>query len=81
VIKNGDATSVHVKLTQSGVSPNFRMLVPIYLELTDGKVTRMGSVTITGSKTIEQTVQLPKSLAQVKRVSINYYYDVLSIEN
>jgi hypothetical protein len=79
--KNGDATSLHVKLIQSGVSPDFRMPVPIYLELTDGKIIRLGSVTITGCKTIDQTVQLPKLPAPVKRVVINYYYDVLSTEN
>jgi hypothetical protein len=57
------------------------MPVPIYLELTDGKIIRLGSVTITGCKTIDQTVQLPKLPAPVKRVVINYYYDVLSTEN
>jgi aminopeptidase N len=82
VTQNSDGTSaVHVKLTQSGVSPNFRMPVPLYLEFADGKVMRLGSVTITGSKTIDRTVQLPKMPAPVKRASINYYYDVLAIEN
>ena len=79
--QNGDATTLHFKLTQSGVPPNFRMAVPIYLELATGKILRLGSVNITGLKTIDQTVQLPKLPAAVKRVSINYYYDVLAIEN
>jgi aminopeptidase N len=78
---NGDATSLHLKLVQSGVSANFRMPVPVYLELVDGKVIRLGSINVTGSKTIDQTVQLPKMPTAVKRVVINYYYDVLSIEN
>jgi hypothetical protein len=55
--------------------------VPIYLEFVDGKIMRLGSITITGPKTIEQTVKLPKLPSAVKRVSINYYYDVLAAEN
>jgi hypothetical protein len=79
--QNGDATSLHIKLIQSGVSDKFKMLVPLYLELTDGKIIRLGAINITGNKTIDQTVQLGKLPAPVKRVSINHYYDVLSIEN
>jgi aminopeptidase N len=79
--QNGDATSLHIKLTQSGVSPYFKMLVPVYVEMADGKIIRLGSFRITGTGTIEQTVQLPKLQAPVKRVSINYYYDVLATEN
>jgi hypothetical protein len=41
----------------------------------------LGAVTITGCKTIDQTVQVPKLPAPVKRVVINYYYDVLAVEN
>jgi hypothetical protein len=80
-IQNGDATSLHIKLTQSGVSDKFRMPVPIYLELEGGKIMRLGSINITGDKTVDQTVQLPKLPARVKRVFVNYYYDVLSTEN
>jgi hypothetical protein len=40
----------------------------------------IGHATIVGDSTIEQTVALPK-LPPVKRVLINYYYDVLSTEN
>jgi hypothetical protein len=79
--QNGDATSLHLKLVQSGVSDKFKMLVPIYVELTDGKIIRLGSFTVSGNKTIEQTVPLGKLPAPVKKVVINYYYDVLSIEN
>jgi aminopeptidase N len=79
--QNGDATSLHIKLVQSGVPDKFRMPVPLYLELEGGKVIRLGSVNVTGNKTIDQTLQLPKLPAKVKRVSINYYYDVLSTEN
>jgi hypothetical protein len=76
--QNGDTTSLHLKLTQSGVPSKFKMIVPVYLELTNGKVIRPGSFSLLGSDTIDQTVQLPKLPAPVKRVAINYYYDVLS---
>jgi aminopeptidase N len=79
--QSGDATNLHFKLIQSGVSDKFRMPVPIYLELSDGKVLRLGSVNITGNKTIDQTVQLPKFSSPIKRVVINYFYDVLSTDN
>ena len=81
ITPNGDGNSMHFKLTQSGVSANFRMAVPFYVEYTDGKVIYLGSVVIVGDKTIEQTVALPKLPAPVKRLLINYNYDVLSTEN
>jgi Peptidase family M1 domain len=79
--QNGDATSLHLKLTQSGVPANFKMLVPIYLEYADGKVLHAGSIRIFGSNAVEQTVNLPKTPTAVKRAQINYLYDVLSTEN
>jgi hypothetical protein len=81
VTQQGDATSLHVKLTQSGVPAGFRMAVPIYFELGDGRVVRFASINILGDKTVEQTVALPKSSVPVKRVLINYLYDVLCTEN
>ena len=79
--QNGETTSLHFKLTQSGVGENFKMLVPIYLETADGKLLRLGSATIHGSKTVDQTVQLPKSASPIKRALIDYNYDVLATEN
>jgi len=78
---NDKGTSLHLKLVQSGIPDTFKMMVPIYLEMNDGKVVRAGAITITGSKTIEQTVQLPKLSVPVKRALINHFYDVLSVEN
>ena len=60
VTENAGVDSLHFKLTQSGVSPNFKMLVPIYLEFADGKVLRIGAVHITGSDTLEQTAKNTK---------------------
>jgi hypothetical protein len=81
VTQKADGTSsLHFKLVQSGVSADFKMPVPIYIEFADGRLMRMGSVTIVGNTTQEQTVALPK-MPPVKKVSINHLYDVLSTEN
>ncbi len=77
VTAKDDQNSLSIKLTQSGVSPDFRMPVPLYLEFANGKVLRLGEIIITGNETIEHTVALPKLPAPVKRVLINYYDDVL----
>ena len=81
IMQNGDVQSLHVRLVQSGVSKDFKMAVPLYLELSDGRVVRWISAKISGSSTIDQTVPLPKTPSPVKRVLINYDYDVLCAEN
>jgi hypothetical protein len=78
---SGDGTALHLKLTQSGVSPQFKMPVPVYLELADGHILRFGEINMVGSSTFEHTFNLPKMPTPIKKVSINYYYDVLSVEN
>jgi len=79
--QSGDATTLHIKLTQSGVPANFKMMVPLYLELVDGRTTRLGLIPIAGDSSFDKTVQLPKYPVPVKRAMINYNYDVLAIEN
>jgi hypothetical protein len=81
VTPNAEGSSIHFKLTQSGVPPTFKMPVPIYLEMADGTVLHLGRVAIVGSTPVEQTVQVPKLSSPIKRVSINDFYDVLSREN
>lgn len=78
VSTSGGQTVLSVKLTQSGVSDGFKMLLPLYVELQDGRVMRLGSAALTGNKTIEQTIPLGQT--PVKRVLLNHYYDVLSLE-
>jgi hypothetical protein len=78
---DGDKTTLHFKLVQSGVPTDFKMLVPLYLEFSDGKISRLGEIGITGNRTVDQTVSLPKTPVPIKRALINYYYDVLSMEN
>jgi hypothetical protein len=56
------------------------MLVPLYLELANGLIVHLGVIPLVGDTTFEKTVQLPKLPSPVKRAMLNYYYDVLSIE-
>ncbi|HUK43250.1 MAG TPA: M1 family aminopeptidase, partial [Candidatus Bathyarchaeia archaeon] len=66
------------KLTQSGVDKNFGMPVPIYLELANGNIIRLGSTVMVGNATNEQTVTLNSLKDTPRRAMINYNYDVLS---
>ena len=76
--KEGDETTVHFKVTQAGVSENFEMLVPLYIELADKKVSLMGQMAIRGSNTVEQTLKLGKVPGTPTRIVANYNYDLLS---
>jgi hypothetical protein len=66
------------KISQSGVDDNFRMLVPIYVELPDGRVVSLGRARITGNNTLEQKVTLKGVKTAPKRALVNYNYDVLA---
>ncbi|UWZ85000.1 M1 family metallopeptidase [Occallatibacter riparius] len=81
VSPNGDALALHFKLSQSGVPAGFKASVPMYLELADGRVIKVGFLGMRGVETKEQTVQVRKLPVGVKKVWVNYYYDVLSTEN
>ncbi|MFZ0303708.1 MAG: M1 family aminopeptidase [Terracidiphilus sp.] len=76
-----DGSAVHIKLVQSGVSDSFKGLVPIYLELANGQILRAWQMRMTGNGTYEHTLNVPKLPAPIKKVSINYYYDLLCTEN
>jgi hypothetical protein len=67
---------LNMKLAQSGVSPDFRMAVPIYLELASGKIARLGFARAVGNTTVEQKVA-PKGVKEKpRRAMINRYHDV-----
>lgn len=72
--ENGQ-TVLTAQLTQSGVSDEFAMPVPIYLEK-DGKRMRLGSVGIIGSTTSEQ-IRVPLSF-KPDAVLANASHDVLA---
>jgi aminopeptidase N len=66
------------KVTQSDVSPNFKMVVPIYLDFGKG-IVRLGTIPVMGNMTTEEfQVKLPE---KPKRVMINYHYDILASES
>ena len=75
---NGDILTGRV--TQSGVSDNFAMLVPVYVDLGKGWV-RLGAATIRGNSTTDLgQIRLPQA---PKKVALAPFKDVLalSIEN
>jgi hypothetical protein len=61
------------KLTQSGVSAEFKMNVPLFAEF-DGKIVRIGVMTMRGNSTGDVKVVLPEA---PKRITINANRDVL----
>jgi hypothetical protein len=69
------------KATQANVDPNFRMIVPIYLELTDNRTVMLGRVRLIGNTTIEQKVPMKGLKDKPHRAVINYNDDVLASAN
>jgi len=66
------------KLSQSNVDENFRMTVPIYFELANGNVVRIGSVRAVGNTTVEQKAPFKGLKDKPRRALVNYYDDVLA---
>ncbi|HKM85455.1 MAG TPA: M1 family aminopeptidase [Terriglobales bacterium] len=74
---NGDVV-FGFKVTQSGVDDKFRMIVPVYLELIDGRAVNLGRARLVGNTSVEQKVPM-KGLKDVpKRALVNYNDDVLA---
>jgi hypothetical protein len=76
--KKGDDTIVHFKVQQIGVSDNFLMMVPLYVEWENKNVTLLGHATMKGTLGLDQTVNLGKLKDVPKRIVANYNYDILS---
>jgi hypothetical protein len=74
---SGDVV-LHFKLTQSNVDEHFRMLVPIYLELANGRIINFGHAQMTGNTTMEQKVPIRGLKDTPNRAMLNYYNDVLA---
>ncbi|PYS30383.1 MAG: hypothetical protein DMF75_16065 [Acidobacteria bacterium] len=71
-----DGTTLTGKVTQSGVSGTFKMLVPIYLDFGKGWV-RLGNATLIGNSSVDLTnVKLP---SPAKRASICAMDDALAL--
>jgi aminopeptidase N len=71
-------TSMHLKLGQSNVSNSFVMRVPVYLQLQDGRTSRIFNALMPGNYTIDQTIQLGKLPSPAMAILVNYNADVLS---
>jgi hypothetical protein len=69
------------KVTQSKVNEEFRMPVPVYLELADGGIVFLGRARLTGDSSVEQKVPLKGLKAKPKRAMLSYYDDVLASPN
>jgi hypothetical protein len=78
--RTAGGVSLKFKATQTNVDDNFRMLIPVYVELADGNVARLGQLRIRGNATIEQEVPLDGVKDLPKRAMLNYYGDVLASE-
>jgi Carboxypeptidase regulatory-like domain/Peptidase family M1 domain len=71
-----DGASLSGQITQSGVSKNFKMMVPIYLDFGKGW-TKIGSVTLIGNNTFDlKDIKLP---APAKRAAICALDDILAL--
>jgi hypothetical protein len=77
VVNDANGVAVDVKLSQSGVSDKFKMLVPIYIETATGAVGRLGMVAMQGNTSMNQRIPFGKAPAP-KRLMINHHYDVLT---
>lgn len=72
------ATQVHFKVTQSGVSNGFLMLVPLYLQMQNGDTIRLGNLQMRGDITLDHTLKINKLPSPAKKLLLNYNQDVLS---
>ena len=73
--------TLNLSVTQSNVDDKFRMLVPVYLEMDDGKIFFLGRARLMGNATFAQKIPLNGLKTKPRRALINYYDDVLSSAN
>ena len=57
------------------------MLVPVYLELEEGKVAFLGRVPISGNSSFERKIAFKDLKNKPRRALIDYYDDVLASPN
>jgi hypothetical protein len=69
-------TTLNGHVTQSGVSDNFKMLVPVYVDNGKGMV-MLGQARMVGNKTVDlKNIKLPQP---IKRAAICALSDVLAL--
>ncbi len=73
---SGDGATISARITQSGVSDNFKMLVPVYVDYGKGWV-RLGAARMIGNTSVDlHDVKLPNS---AKRATLCALDDVLAL--
>jgi len=72
---SGTQTILTLRLTQSEVPDNFRMAVPVYLEMEDKKLGKLGAIRILGNSQQQSSVKLG---FRPKRVFLCAFEDVLA---
>lgn len=80
ITPQADGFRLKFKATQSGVDEQFVMLVPLYLELADGRVIMLGRVLLRGNNSTNEEVPLSGLKQAPKRAMLNYFYDVLAAD-
>jgi hypothetical protein len=75
-ISEGGKTVLSGKVTQSGVSDKFVMMVPIYVDYGKGWA-YLGSATINGNSSVDLKVPLPQA---AKKAAVAPLHDVLAVE-
>ena len=69
------------KITPSNVDGSFKMLVPLYLELDNGKMSMLGRAHVSGTTPMQARVPLKGMKIAPHRAVLNYYDDVLASPN
>lgn len=72
---------LNLNVSQSGVDDKFRMIVPVYLELDEGKIVFLGRMSVVGNSSSPAKVPLKGLKAKPRRALINYSDDVLASPN
>jgi hypothetical protein len=72
----GGKSTLHVALTQSEVTDDFFMMVPMYATV-NGNLQRLGFISIKGNSTFDRDIPLPM---RPEKVTIDEYHSILSKE-
>ena len=75
-----DGFLLNANLTQSNVDDKFVMFVPLYVDLGNDRVVKLGAVKMLGNSTKPIKVPLHGIKEPPKRALVNYFYDVLSTQ-
>jgi hypothetical protein len=76
--KAADGVLMDIHVAQSNVNDGFMMLVPLYVELRDGRVIRFGQVRIRGNSSVDQKdIPLRGLLDLPKAAMVNYFNDAV----